>query len=89
MSDGVKEAIRLLGVYTARRFDVYALAGPAKASCRAHIMSAIRGRRCTQRESGITVIRDALFAQCGIAGGCLAEREDNFREFCLGLSAVN
>jgi hypothetical protein len=41
----VKEAIRLLGTYTAGRFDIWMLSGSAKASCRAHVMSTLLGVR--------------------------------------------
>lgn len=72
-------ALRLLGVYTAGRFDFWILAGPAKASCRAHIMSALAGYRVPQSRAGVTALRLAFhaFAQPP-QGGCNAERDDSF-----------
>lgn len=72
------EALRLTKTYTAGRFDVWMLAGPAKASCRAHIMSVLAGRRWPQSKSGVTALRDALWAICNPPGECLAQREDHF-----------
>ena len=71
------EFIRLIGVYTAGRFDPYDLAGPAKASCRAHCMSALAGKRMPQSKSGVTVLREELFRITGAQGECLAEREQD------------
>ncbi len=81
-TDSVKEAIRLLGVYTAGRFDVWALMGPAKASCRAHVMSVLCEHKMPQAKSGVTAIRAKFYAALGIAGNCEAIREDVFRQLC-------
>ena len=70
-------AVRLLNVYTAGRFDVYLLAGPAKASVRAHIMSELKGIRIPQAKAGVNSIREELFILSGAEGSCLAAREDN------------
>ena len=40
-----KRALFALGVYTAWRFDVWALAGAGKAGCRAHVLSELTGKR--------------------------------------------
>lgn len=82
MPESVREAIRLLGVYTAGRYDLWALAGQGKASCRAHVMSALCGQKMTQAKSGVTALRSAFYAAIGIAGECEAARESNFRQFC-------
>ncbi len=82
-----KVAVRLLGAYTAERFDVWALAGRAKASCRAHIMGALLDRKATQRESGVTALRSEFYSQMGIKGSCLAVREDVFIASCRKLLA--
>ncbi len=82
MTENVLNAIRLLGVYTAGRFDIFALAGPQKASCRAHIMSTIQGRRIPQAKSGVYAIREAFFAALRPDGGCVAAQEDRFAEIC-------
>lgn len=78
MNTNTTQAIRLFSAYTAGRFYVWGLAGSAKASCRAHIMSAILGRKATQRESGINALRDALVGALGIdrAGHCSASLDD-------------
>ncbi len=82
------EAVRLLGIYTAGRFDAWLLAGPAKASCRAHVMSALAGQRMPQSKSGVVAIRAELYRQSAIAGcdfsgcDCEALRERAFMAFC-------
>jgi hypothetical protein len=72
------EAIRLLGVYTAGRFDIWLLAGQPKASCRAHIMSVLTGIKTPQRKAGVNALREAFYLAGGIEGDCLAAKEDNF-----------
>ena len=57
-----REAIHLFGVYTAGRFDFYALAGGPMAGCRAHILSALADRRVPQKDAGITALREAFAA---------------------------
>lgn len=76
-----KEGLRLLGVYTAGYFDVWRLAGNARASVRAHIMSALMGKRMPQSKSGIHAIQEHLYVVCGIEGTCPADREDKLRDF--------
>ena len=78
----LQNAIKLLGTYTAGRYDIWALAGPAKASCRAHIMSELLDRKTPQSKSGVNAIRAEFERQCGITGNCIAIREDNFRDYC-------
>lgn len=77
-----REAIKLLGTYTAGSFDVWALAGPAKASCRAHVMSALMGQKMPQSKSGVNAIIAAFYSRCSITGDHIAGRDKNFREFC-------
>lgn len=73
------EAIRLLGIYTGGTFDIWSLAGHAKASCRAHIMRVLIGlERCPQSKAGVNALREAFYLAGGITGECLAEREENF-----------
>lgn len=72
------EALRLLGVYTANSFDPWRLAGPAKASCRAHIMSVFNDKRTPQSKSGVTIIRSSLWGLFDLSGSCQAEREKDF-----------
>ena len=79
----LRGACRLLGVYTANRFDVWALAGPARASCRAHIASVLLGRKVPQAKAGVTMLRDELFTRSGVTGNCLAAREEAFIRLCL------
>ncbi len=78
------EAVKILGTYTAGRYDIWALAGNAKASCRAHVMSVLLGRKCVQRESGINALRSEFYRQMQIGGPgtCEAERETTFRNLC-------
>jgi hypothetical protein len=72
------EAIRLLGIYTAGRFDIWALAGHAKASCRAHVLSVLTGIKTPQSKAGVNALREAFYLAGGITGDCLAEKEANF-----------
>ena len=82
MNANLKEAIRLLGIYTTNRFDIWLLAGQPKASCRAHVMGALLGRKATQRESGVTMLRDKFYAVLALSGSCLAERDRMFSAIC-------
>ena len=82
LADQTAEAVRLLGAYTAGRFEVWELAGPAKASCRAHVMSALMGRKIPQAKSGVNAILEAFFARLEIDGSCRAVQEDNFVTVC-------
>jgi hypothetical protein len=75
------EATKLLGTYTAGRFDIWALAGSSRASCRAHVMSALMGRRIPQSKSGIYALREEFERRAGACGECNAERETNFRNW--------
>jgi hypothetical protein len=83
----MNEAIRLLGVYTAGRFDIWALAGSSRASCRAHVMSALKGHKVPQSQSGVTALREEFCNQARahgavIDGDCIAVREDQFIAWC-------
>jgi hypothetical protein len=73
------EALRLVGVYSGGRFDLWALAGPAKASCRAHVMSAFTGAKVPQSKAGVFAIQAALFGALNPPGDCQATRDENFR----------
>jgi hypothetical protein len=75
-------AIKLLGTYTAGRFDIWMLAGSSKASCRAHIMSVLHGTRIPQAKSGVNALRSALYTEAKIDGECEAHRQDNFLAYC-------
>jgi len=77
-----QEAIRVLGIYTAGRFDIWMLAGSSKASCRAHVMSVLQGKRVPQSQSGITAIRSAFYEALSITGECEAHRQESFQSVC-------
>ena len=77
-----REAIRVLGMYTAGRFDIWALAGPARASCRAHVMSVLLGKKTPQAKSGVNAIRSEFERRLNPAGDCIAIRERNFIAIC-------
>lgn len=83
MSTPLGEAIRILGIYTAGRYDIWSLSGPAKASCRAHVLSTLLDRTVPKSKAGVNAIRDAFWTACSITGECPAHREENFRSFCL------
>lgn len=57
----IHEAVRLLGAYSAGRFEIWALAGPAKASCRAHVMSELAGHRVPQKNAGVSALEKAFY----------------------------
>lgn len=76
------EALRLTGVYTAGHFDLWTLVGPAKATCRAHIMSVLRGHRVPQARAGITVLQSTLWALCPtMPNDCIAVRESHWEQW--------
>jgi hypothetical protein len=81
MSPDVRAAVRLLGVYTAGRFDIWVLAGPARASCRAHVASVLAGHKVPQSKAGVNALRDAFYLHAQPAGDCMAAREDAFRNW--------
>jgi hypothetical protein len=77
------EALRLLGAYTAGRYDFWLLSGNTKAGCRAHIMSALAGKRMPQAKSGVNAMTAAFYDFAKPVGDCPAIREDNFRDWCV------
>ena len=72
------QALKLLGTYTAGRFDIWMLAGSSKASCRSHVMSVLMGQKVPQSKSGVTALRDALYSAGQITGEYEAQREERF-----------
>lgn len=86
------EAVRLLGVYTAGRFDIWMLAGNHKGTCRAHVMSALMGRKMPQSKSGVTMLRTAFYERVEAltgarpAGDHIAARETSFIAWCRAYS---
>jgi len=76
------QAIKTLGAYTAGRFDIWALAGPAKAPCRQHVMSELMGKRMPKSASGVEALRSAFYTRLSIQGSHEAAREDAFIEQC-------
>ena len=81
MSTPLGEALRLLGIYTAGRYDIWALAGPRKASCRAHVLSTLLAKSVPQSKAGVNAIRDAFYSACNVTGETINEREENFSAF--------
>lgn len=87
MTTAPHDAIRLLGLYTAGRYDIYALAGAPRASCRAHVMSALVGHKVPQSAAGVNALRAAFYALVGVTGDCEAHRERQFIARCVELGA--
>ncbi len=86
ISATLREGVRVLGIYTAGRFDVWYLAGQAKASCRAHVMAALLGLpKVPQSKAGVNAITEEFYRQSGITGDCIASREASFKAFCKSL----
>jgi hypothetical protein len=88
------QGIRTLGVYTAGRFDPWLLAGPRKASCRAHVMADLLGvQKCPQAKAGVTMIRAKVYEIAQANGvtfppnSCEAERERLFRDWARSITA--
>ena len=84
-AERIKEGVKLLNAYTAGSFDVWALSGRSKASCRAHVMSVLNGVKTPQSKSGVTAIRTLLMDYVKPEGDCLAIRQRNFEVYCKQL----
>ena len=74
-----EEAARLFRVYTADAGRIDHLYGKQKATCRAHILSVLHGRKVTASQAGWNAFRDAMFALYGASGECLATQESELR----------
>lgn len=72
------EAKRLFLIYTGGKGTIDSLYGPAKATCRAHILSALEDKRVSQRKATWGVFRDAMIELFGIA-----DQDDNLRRAAL------
>lgn len=87
--ENLHKAIGLLGTYSGGRFDIWALAGNARASCRAHVMAVLIGKdRVPQSQAGINALRSAFYSACSIEGECEATRESNFKAYCRKAGAA-
>jgi hypothetical protein len=82
MSANLNEAIRLLGIYSAGRFDIWALAGSSRASARSHVMSTLVGSKVPQSKAGVNAIRSAFYSALEIHGEHEAARESAFVRVC-------
>jgi hypothetical protein len=79
----LEAARQTLGVYTAGSFDLWGLAGAAKASCRAHIMAKLLGKESVpQSKAGVNAVAKEFCTQAGVTGSCKAELEEAFRNWC-------
>lgn len=74
----LKEGLRVLGVYTAGRFDFYALAGDAKGTCRKHVMEALLEQKMPIAKCGITAMRQVFHLALGVQRDCIAREDDEF-----------
>jgi hypothetical protein len=81
------DSVALLSTYTAGTFDLSALMGPVRASCRAHIASVIDGKRVPQSKAGVTALRAAFYLMAEPVGDCLAAREGSFIAWCKRVMA--
>jgi hypothetical protein len=82
MKNAIK-AINTLQIYS-KYFDIWSLAGNSRASCRAHVMADLLGKdKVAQSKAGINAIRDEFYKQLNITGQTIAERDDNFINFCI------
>lgn len=92
LSASQREALRILAVYTTRSekygptMDVWDLAGPQKASCRAHVMALLLGvPKCPQSKAGVTAIRSKLYEMLNVEGCCEAERVQTLKSAAKGI----
>lgn len=76
-------AIRMLKRLTHDRCDLWMLAGSSNAKLRAQLMEVLTGSKVPQAKAGINALETAFYTVCGIIGECKAERDENFRKFCL------
>lgn len=76
------KALTTLRIYS-KSGDIYALAGSAKASCRAHVMADLLGvDKAPQSKSGVNAIRAEFYRQAGIdTNQTLRAQELDFFEF--------
>lgn len=85
------EAVRLLGTYTAGRFDIWMLAGNAKRTCRQHVMTVLingkDGKKIPQKDCGVTMIRTKFYDLVQPQGDCLAARETYFIQWCRSVGS--
>lgn len=81
MTNKQKKALSLLSTYTAGSFNFWQLAGSSKASCRAHIMSVLKGKKVPQSKSGVNALQSAFYEFATIEDGCEAVRENSFTKW--------
>jgi hypothetical protein len=89
ISENTVEALKLVKTYAGGRFHIWNLAGNAKASCRAHIMSVLLGVKMPQIKAGMTAMAAALLDAVGAAGDCPAARESDFAAKAQAIIAAN
>lgn len=85
VTDNLKSAIYLLNIYTGGSFDVWSLAGSSKASCRAHVMSALHGKKMPQSKSGVNALQAELFCRVDARGDYERAREKDCQIKCRGI----
>lgn len=85
-TENTVNAARLLGQYTAGRFDIWLLAGPSKSTCRQHVMSVLvngkDGKNLPKSKCGVYAIRDEFYKRIQPEGNCPARREGQFVQWC-------
>jgi hypothetical protein len=81
----VREAMRLTRTYLGGRCELFALAGPAKRSCRKHILEVLRGAKVKANECGINALEAALYEAAGVRGSCGANRARHFFRLAAGV----
>ena len=87
LDEDVIEAARLLGAYSGGRFDIWALAGRSKATCRQHVMTTlVKGKgaekNLPQKDCGVNAMRDKFYEHINPPGDCIAARESYFVNWC-------
>lgn len=76
-----RDALEMMKAATRGSFDAFDLMGPAMATRRQEIMSALSGAKLPKAQCGVNALRDRLYQQFQIAGDCPSNRLDAFRAF--------
>lgn len=79
-------ALTTLYTITAGQCDLDMLRGPAHATARSHIMSALYGTHVPQAAAKITELRDVLYDRCHIQDGCEAKKKRDFILFAQDIT---
>ncbi len=75
------EALKLLRTYCGGTLFFRRLTGPAKATCRAHILSVLTGTKVPKSKAGIHALEEALYAFVKPEGQSPSAQEQAFQQW--------